>query len=97
MEKLRCDLVEKKYIEWASLNDMLPLFKNYEKLSTFIKSIQRHTEMEDLQDYRILRAEINELSHRTNLIINQMRFFEKRNKDYRLYKEMFENEKNKEG
>ena len=91
------DSIDSKYKEWVGLNDLLPLFKNYEKLSIFVKSIQRHTEMEDMEDYRILRAEFNELSIRVNDIIKQVEGFELYNKDYKLYKELFKNEKNKEG
>ena len=53
--------------------------------------------MEDMEDYRILRAEFNELSIRVNDIIKQVEGFELYNKDYKLYKELFKNEKNKEG
>tara|TARA_R100000734_G_C3315902_1_gene108118 strand:+ start:2123 stop:2416 length:294 start_codon:yes stop_codon:yes gene_type:complete len=91
------DSIDQKYMEWVGLNDLLPLFRNYDKLSRFVKTIHKYTEMEDKQSYRILRSEINELSDKVDEVIKDVSIFENKNKDYKLYKEMFINEENKEG
>ena len=50
--------------------------KMYDKCSSFIRGIHNHTEGEDLNEYGLLRAEINSLSDKTDRIITEMDAFE---------------------
>ena len=52
------------------------LRRKYLKLSSFVRSLYNHTEMEDLEDYDQLRAEMNTLSKRLDKITTEMDAFE---------------------
>tara|TARA_R100001594_G_scaffold150533_1_gene212215 strand:- start:2046 stop:2261 length:216 start_codon:yes stop_codon:yes gene_type:complete len=55
------------------------LKREYLKLGTFIRSLYRHTELEDCMEYDILRAELDSLSNRLDKITTEMDAFEQIN------------------
>tara|TARA_R100000655_G_scaffold13773_1_gene31087 strand:- start:1505 stop:1759 length:255 start_codon:yes stop_codon:yes gene_type:complete len=57
-------------IEYQKLKD------EYLKLSSFIRSLQVHTESEDLSEYKVARAELDAISIRLDKIITEMDAFE---------------------
>jgi len=59
-----------------NINKYNELKEKYLKLSSFIRSIYNHTEMEDNYDYNILRSEMNALSKRVDELILEMDAFE---------------------
>jgi len=52
------------------------LKEEYLKLSSFIRSLYIHTEAEDLNDYTIVKAELDAISNRLDKIITEMDAFE---------------------
>ena len=59
-----------------NINKYNKLKKEYLKLSSFIRSIYYHTEMEDKYDYDILKSEMIALSSRLDKITTEMDAFE---------------------
>ena len=59
-----------------NINKYNKLKKEYLKLSSFIRSLYYHTEMEDKCDYGILKSEMTSLSNRLDKITTEMDAFE---------------------
>ena len=65
-----------KMIAPLNINEYNKLKKEYLKLSSFIRSLYNHTEMEDKCDYGILKSEMASLSKRLDKITTEMDAFE---------------------
>jgi len=59
-----------------NMNKYNELKNKYLKLSSFVRTIYNHTELEDKFDYNILKSEMNALSKRLDEIILELDAFE---------------------